>query len=223
MAVVTIALAADGRGWLDGVELAGDNARAAALAAVRRIATDRRRPVRVQATEPDGSVWHFMVGPDGILDAEQEHQALTDPDAHAVPPAYRAAVEAVVAAADGDQEHIAMLLAARLELRVMAEHGAGHPYVWRARELRAHLTYVYGKPGAACELYVEVARGWAECASDEYWAAAQRAHALWHATADERWRLVWLGNQLADLLRLAPDPERAMRALREVLRRVDEL
>ncbi|MGW2865598.1 hypothetical protein [Streptomyces sp. NPDC001205] len=158
-----------------------------------------------------------------ILDPDQTRQLMADPDALNAPAAYRQRIEAIVAAIDGDQEHIAMNLARRLEESAAAEHGSAHPFVWRVRELRAHATYVCGLPGAACELYLEVARGWHHMDSPAYWGAAQRAYALWHATNDERGRMVWLGEQLVDVLRLALPDHRANTALAEVLRRVDDI
>ncbi|MFC9431514.1 hypothetical protein [Streptomyces sp. NPDC056987] len=224
---VMVALAADGRAWVDGVEVnAGhgtlEESRAAALEQVRRIVRQRRRAVRVAATDPDGSLWRFGVVLDGtVVTPEQVQEAMTDPDAVEVPAAYQHRAAAVSAALDGGQEHIAMRLALLLEEDAAQEHGPEHPYVLRARELRAHATAECGLPSAGAELYLDAARGWARLHSDAYWGAVQRAYALWHRAAENEARMVWIGEQLVDVLREAGD--RSHMPIRTVLRRVDEL
>lgn len=223
---VTIALAADGRGWVNGVEVRGDDpdaTRAAALGQVRRIAAQRRRPVLVAATEPDGRHWRFVVTTDGeVLEPNEARELTRDPDAEEVPAAYAERAAAVCAALDGGQEHVGLGLAVTLEEDIVKDHGSEHPYRWRARELRAHAAVVCGLPGTGCELYLEAARGWAEVQSPAYWGAVRRAYALWHQATEQQARMVWLGEQLREVLELA-GKGRDFEARAAVVQRVDEL
>ncbi|ORT54189.1 hypothetical protein [Streptomyces sp. CB03238] len=224
---VTITIAADGRGWVDGHEVRGTNgtledAHAATLAHVVRIARQRRRAVKVTATEPDGRRWAFVVTTDGdVLEPHQATHLTQDPDAEDVPAAYAVQVAAVCAALDSGREHAGMGLALKLEGEVVGRHGGDHPYVWRVRELRAHAAVVCGLPGTGCELYLEAARGWAELHSPAYWAAVRRAYALWHHATEQPARMVWLGEQLKEVLELGGP--RATSARTHVVQRVDEL
>ncbi|MFH8993148.1 hypothetical protein [Streptomyces sp. NPDC017940] len=227
---MAVALAHDGRSWVDGVELRRtgsgtlQDARAAALAHVGRLARERRRPVHVEATEPDGRLWHFVVGPDGdVLEPTDARGLADDPDACTVPPALRPATDEISEAIDSGREHVAMKLARRLQEDLEAEHGPTHPMSLRARELRAHAAYRCGMPGVGCELYIEAARGWLELSSTTCVVeAVQRAYALWHQIQDEPARIAWLGEQLADLLTRGGS-ERTRAAASVVLRRVDEV
>lgn len=227
--VVTVALAADGRSWVDGSELRSapdgtlPGARAAAFAEVARIARQRRSPIRVEATDPDGTVWRFLVTEDGdVHDPDKASELKVDPDAAEIPPEYRAAVSEVVEAIEGGREHVAVKAARRLEEDAIARHGTGHPYALRALELRAHAVYVCGMPSIASELYAEAARGWHTLGSTAYWEAAQRAYALWHRIGDEPPAgTVWLGQQLVEVLELGG--RRTRESVRALLRRIDEL
>ncbi|MGW5679226.1 hypothetical protein ACWEV4_29800 [Streptomyces sp. NPDC003860] len=221
---VTIALAPDGRAWVDGVELrAGSGgARATALAQVHRIAQRRRRAVLVAATEPDGRRWQFVVTVDGdVLEPHEATELMRDPDAEAVPAAYVARAAAVSSALAAGRAQEGLRLAIALEQDASVEHGTGHPYRLRARELRAHATAAAGLPGTGCELYLDVARGWADMRSPAYWGAARRAYALWHQADEQQPRMVWLGDQLREVLEAGG--ERAGRARAAVVRRIDEL
>ncbi|MFI5752430.1 hypothetical protein ACIBBE_42790 [Streptomyces sp. NPDC051644] len=226
--MVTIALATDGRSWVDGTEIKAapdgtvDGARATALDHVARIARQRRRPVRVEATDPTGDVWRFVVDESGhVHDPDKVQELRDDPDAHQVPPEARAAVAEIVAAVVSGRGHVAMTLARQLEDKATAEHGAGHPHALRAAELRAHAAQACGVPGIACEVYIDAARGWHQLGSDEYWPAVQRAFALWHRVQNEPAGTAWLGQQLVDVLELGGS--RAAATIGAVLRRIDEL
>ncbi|MFE0107110.1 hypothetical protein [Streptomyces sp. NPDC059009] len=230
--LVTIALASDGRSWVDGTEVQAtegglDQARAAAMGHVAQIARQRRGPVRVEATDPDGAVWRVVVDPErGILEPGEARELPDDPDANAVAAAYAQGVAAVNQALADGLELVATRRACELEAEAIAQHGSDHPYVWRTRELRAHTAYRVGMAGMACELYLEAARGWRELGSDAYWGAIQRAYAMWHHTQDEEGRTVWLGEQLVDELRLGASRAgggKSAGTLRAVLRRIDEL
>ncbi|MEU6460098.1 hypothetical protein [Streptomyces sp. NPDC047065] len=229
--VVTIALAADGRSWVDGTELktASDgtlaSARAIALEEVRRLAQKRRRPVRVDATDPDGARWLFLVDADGQVHEPEAAPLLPDdPDAYEVPAEHREAVAEVIAAIAGGQgrEHVAIKAARQMEEDLAARHGQGHPYVLRALELRAHAVYACGMPSIGCELYLDAAEGWRLLGSPAQRDALQRAYALWHRIADEPSAgTVWLGQRLVDALRQG-GPQ-AQPAIRAVLAQIDRL
>ncbi|MCW8383962.1 hypothetical protein [Streptomyces justiciae] len=227
--VVTVALATDGRSWVNGSELrsAADGtlpgARAVAFEEVTRIARQRRHPVRVEATDPDGTVWHFVVTEDGgVHDPDKARQLRVDPDAVEVPAEARSVVDEVVTAIEGGREHVAMKMARRLEEDLVARHGAGHPYALRALELRAHAVFACGMPSIGCELYTTAARGWHEVGSEAYWGAAQRAYALWHRIGDEPPAgTVWLGQQLVEVLELGGP--RTSDTVRAILSRIDTL
>ncbi|MFD8386182.1 hypothetical protein ACFV2X_48080 [Streptomyces sp. NPDC059679] len=225
--MMAITLAADGRGWVDGVLVATEpdstlaETRAAALRQCAQVAQDKRRSVWVEATDPDGRAWALAVHPSGqVQDAAEAAELVADPDGEVTPKAYREQVAAAVEAVERGQEHVGMRLARSLETELVARYGAGHPYVWRAVELRAHAAFECSMPAAACELYLEAARGWAALDSDAYWGAAQRAYACWHRVTEQD-RAVWLGEELEAALRLGG--ERARGAVRRVLRRVDEM
>ncbi|MEU8623057.1 hypothetical protein [Streptomyces sp. NPDC048623] len=223
---VVVALAADGRGWVDGVEVRGgtdtESARAAVLAHVGRIARKRRRPVPVSATDPDGHRWTFVVTTEGEALEPHEARGLTsDPDAQDVPAAYAEQAAGIRAALDAGREYTGLRLAAELEQQIAKEHGDDHPFRLRALELRAHAATVAGLPGTGAELYLEAARGWDTLASPAYWGAAQRAYALWHRASEQAPRMIWLGEQLRDVLVLGG--ERTAEARAVVLRRIDEL
>ncbi|PAU50898.1 hypothetical protein CK936_00105 [Streptomyces albireticuli] len=224
--MIKVLLAADGRGWVDGIEVPSEDStlagtRAAALRQIARAAAEQRRSLRVEATDPDGAVWLLVVHPSGrVQDATEVRELVADPDGETTPAEYRERVVAVVRAVEAGTEHAAMRLARFLETGIAGAYGAGHPYVWRALELRAHTNLVCGLPGSACELYLEAARGWAGIGSAAYWGAAQRAYACWHRVREAE-RSVWLGGQLAEVLRLGGD--RAHPALRGVMGRMDDL
>ncbi|MFF2902733.1 hypothetical protein [Streptomyces sp. NPDC057966] len=213
---------------MDGAEIKAapdgtvDGARATALDHVASIARRRRCPVRVEATDPTGAVWRFVVDEGGhVHDPDQAQELRVDPDAHQVPPSIREVVTEIKAAVIDGCEIDAMALAQQLEDTATAEHGKGHPYALRAAELRAHAAQAGAMPGIACEIYIEVARGWHRLRSDEFWAAAQRAYAVWHQVQNEPTSTVWLGQHLVDVLELGGS--RAAPTIRATLRRVDEL
>ncbi|WP_327359790.1 hypothetical protein [Streptomyces sp. NBC_01304] len=225
---LAVALAHDGRSWVDGVEVRAhtdgtlSGARAAALNHVARIARQRRRPVRVNATEPDGHVWHFVVGPDGeVVEPHAAHQLPDDPDARRVPPELAVRVATVNEAISSDRHHIALKLAQDLDAELADQHGLDHPHALRARELRAHAAYRAGLVGEACELYLDAARGWHQLASDAYWDAVQRAYALWHQVQEDSTRIVWLGDRLVEILELGD--ARADATAAAARQRIDQL
>lgn len=227
--VIAIELAADGRAWVDGRELAAaggdlEETRAAALREVTLLAQRRSRSIRVAALDPDGREWRLLVHPSGLVQDEgQATQEMTgDPDALTVPASLRPRTAAVATALENGRELEAAQLARNLETDVTAMYGARHPYALRARELLAHTRLAIGMPGGACEMYASAARGWAALESTSgYRRAAQRAYACWHQVHDPA-QAIWQGQQVVEVLRLGGgDAEQA--AVREVLRRTDEL
>ncbi|MER7959325.1 hypothetical protein [Streptomyces sp. NPDC096030] len=222
----TVELAEDGRrGWVNETEICSDQpggARAAAITRIRGIARQRRRPVLVAATEPDGHRHHFVVTAEGtILKTHQASGLIRDPDAEETPAAYAARACAVCAALQSGQERTGLGLAVRLEKDIARAHGRDHPYRWRALELRAHAVALCGLPSTACELYLGAAKGWAALASPAYQGAARRAYALWFQAGEQQTRALWLGEQLRDVLGLGGDE--ASSARMAVVHRISEL
>ncbi|MEU3356076.1 hypothetical protein [Streptomyces sp. NPDC037389] len=223
--MVQVLLAEDGRAWVAGTEVAEqgtalDTARAAALLHLTRLAAHQARTVHVEATDPDGKVWRLLVHPSGTIEEATKGVFDTDPEGERPPAAFRERVTAIVTDIEAGREHIAMGAAGQLEADIVAAYGERHPYSWRAVELRAHATFVAGLPGAACELYLKAAQGWAGLHSSAYWGAAQRAYACWHRIGAPD-QAVWVGQELIEVLRTGG--ESAQSALRTVLGRMDAL
>ncbi|MDI3390144.1 hypothetical protein QIS99_28720 [Streptomyces sp. B-S-A8] len=229
MTEVKVALAHDGRSWVDGVEVRAadgtlDGARAAALKHVARLARQRRGPVLVRAEDPDGQVWELAVGIDGeVVEASDAHLLADDPDAQQVPAELEVRVATVSEALAADRGYIALKLAEDLDADLGQQHGLEHPHALRAKELHGHVhaTAREGRAVEACALYLEAARGWSRLNSPSYEGALQRALALWGELADDPARIVWLGEQLVDLLVL--DGSRAQPTAAAIQRRIDAL
>lgn len=220
-----IQLAADGRAWVDGELTADadsvDDARRTAIRAVMGKARTVSRTVRVTATDPDGEVWRILVHPSGRVEEDQGAAHLdSDPDAVTVPRVYRGQAGTVRAAIEIGDEMAGLRTARALHESVTADVGPDHPYALRARELAAFAALNAELPGEACEMYADVAKGWAELGSSAYWHAAQSAYYCWHQVKDAG-RAVYLGDVMSAMLRLGGAA--AMPTLRAVLARVDRL
>ncbi|MEU0950671.1 hypothetical protein ABZ379_49920 [Streptomyces canus] len=208
--VVIVMLESDGRYWIDGAQLraAADataaGARRAALVSVANMAQKSRRSVRAVITEPDGRVWRLFLGADGQLaqPVQPTSGTLDDLDALQVPGHYRSAVDEIVTAIEDGRADHARHQTRRLVQAASAEYGAGHPYALRAMELHAHASYAADSPEAACDLYLQAARGWHRRGSVQYWSAAQRAYAVWHRAAFDPTLAAWQGEELMSVLRL---------------------
>ncbi|MFC9068830.1 hypothetical protein [Streptomyces harbinensis] len=224
---MTIELTPDGRGWVDGQALMTEDGtdttqlRAAALREVTGAAVRGGRSVVVEATDPDGAVWTMVVHPSGRVETGAAVDELAaDPEGTRPPAAYRDWMAEIWEAGESGRHLDALSMATKIQEQATADYGTRHPYAWRAREVAAHVALLCGTPGRAAEMYMEAARGWAELGSAAYWAAAQRAYACWHQVPEAA-QGAWLGEQLAELLRLGGDE--ALPTLRLVLARTDEL
>ncbi|MFD0383188.1 hypothetical protein ACFQ2B_14975 [Streptomyces stramineus] len=89
--VYTIVISTNGEATIEGepVELLpGQDARTSALADIRIRAARRGHPIRINAKEPDGSVWPLIVDHDGAVTVLQApHPAPPPPPAPTPPPA----------------------------------------------------------------------------------------------------------------------------------------
>ncbi|MGW2365192.1 hypothetical protein ACWCZ5_06410 [Streptomyces sp. NPDC001667] len=199
--VYTIVISATGETTVDGepVEnLPGQDARTSALADIRVRAARRGHPVRVNAKEPDGSVWPLIVDHDGAvtpLDTPHPTPVATPPPAPAV------AVPALTERAAGplDPRHAPLLgrvvtaelrgdlagaaaAAADLETVLTAELGPLHPHTLGALATRAWLSLLLRDDwAAATRLHVLAAerRRQAGAPDVETRRAARNAHAAW--------------------------------------------
>ncbi|MFD6243358.1 hypothetical protein ACFWFV_28330 [Streptomyces diastaticus] len=213
---VAVELATDGRVWVDGVEVRAESteaARAAAVARVEELARARRRPLRMVARDPDGSVYEVDVAPPGVP---------ADPDARTMPARYAGRMAALVEASRR-RERSAAERAEALCQEVCGEHGSGHPYALRVRELHGIVMARAGRPADGVSVALDVARGWHDLgSSDASWDAVLTAGRLWeHLGGAASSEGVWLGERLARALARCGERGAAQRSA--VLRRVDQL
>ncbi|AWN32624.1 hypothetical protein [Streptomyces sp. NEAU-S7GS2] len=223
--VVKVAVTDGGDAWVDGARLASEpgrsaaQARAAALRVVAEMA-DEGRPLRVDASEPDGTLWRLVVHGDGrVEDAAQASQRAGDPVARTVPEDYQAQRDVIVAACQAGRTAVAAVLAESLCQQAADEHGRTHPYALQARELHGVALLQDGDAAGACEAYVAAARGWAGQNRTAYQEALRRAYACWQRVDDTSG--VWLGEQVVAVVRLGGEDVSDM--LRAALTRLDRL
>ncbi|WAD00562.1 hypothetical protein [Streptomyces sp. NA13] len=213
---VAVDLATDGRVWVDGVEVRAasvEAARAAAVARVEDLARRRRRPLRMVARDPDGRVHEVEVAPPGVP---------ADPDARTIEP-YSGRMAAIVEASRRGSHPTAERAVEALRREVCEEHGPGHPYALRVRELHAIVAARAGRPAEGVAMALDVAEGWRVLGSpDAAWEAIQCAGTLWERLGGvHSGSGAWLGERLAHAL--ARHGERGASARAAVLRRVDQL
>ncbi|MEU8580543.1 hypothetical protein [Streptomyces abikoensis] len=196
--VYTIVISATGEATVDGEQvenLPGQDARTSALADIRVRAARRGHPVRINAKEPDGSVWPLIVDHDGAvtpLDAPHPapHPAPVPEPAAPLPPRpleplapHHAAVLGRVVAAElrGDLAGAAAA-AEELETALTAELGPLHPHALGALATRAWLSLLLRDDWAgAMRLHLLTAerRRQAGPPDAETRRAARNAHAAW--------------------------------------------
>ncbi|MBO8195032.1 hypothetical protein ITI46_25755 [Streptomyces oryzae] len=182
--------------------------RTSAIDAVAAAAHGLGRPVRAEATEPDGTVWLLVISPDGAVGelaggAQRGKPPKKRPSpapapvsgAPDVPADAMSQLEAHVAAGRMDE---AVALAARLDENAADTLGLSHPDALRFREARARVTALTGDAVGAIRMYRDVAERW------HYQGAAEEAEAV-AAVADELWLQI-------------PDPETAALAGVAILR-----
>ncbi|MEV6668673.1 hypothetical protein [Streptomyces sp. NPDC051162] len=200
--VYTIVISATGETTVDGepVEnLPGQDARTSALADIRVRAARRGHPVRINAKEPDGSVWPLIVDHDGAvtpLDAPHPapHPAPAPVPAPAVAlaalteragplgPRHAALLGRVVTAELRGDLAGAAAAAEDLETVLTAELGPLHPHTLGALATRAWLSLLLRDDwAAATRLHVLAAerRRQAGAPDVETRRAARNAHAAW--------------------------------------------
>ncbi|MFI1798304.1 hypothetical protein ACH427_13270 [Streptomyces sp. NPDC020379] len=196
--VYTIVISATGETTVDGepVEnLPGQDARTSALADIRVRAARRGHPVRINAKEPDGSVWPLIVDHDGaVTPLDAPHPAPVAPPAPAAPlasltertgplePRHAALLGRVVTAELRGDLAGAAAAAADLETVLTADLGPLHPHTLGALATRAWLSLLLRDDwAAATRLHVLAAerRRQAGAPDVETRRAARNAHAAW--------------------------------------------
>ncbi|MDT0451419.1 hypothetical protein [Streptomyces hesseae] len=196
--VYTIVISATGEATVDGEQvenLPGQDARTSALADIRVRAARRGHPVRINAKEPDGSVWPLIVDHDGaVTPLDGPHPV---PAPAVVPPTpapapteqagplapHHAAVLARVVAAElrGDLAGAAVA-AEELETALSAELGPLHPHALGALGTRAWLSLLLRDDWAAAtrlHLLTAERRRQAGARDVETRRVARNAHAAW--------------------------------------------
>ncbi|MEU2867939.1 hypothetical protein ABZ769_01840 [Streptomyces olivoreticuli] len=196
--VYTIVISVTGEASVDGepVEsLPGQDARTSALADICVRAARRGHPVRINAKEPDGSVWPLIVDHDGAvtpLDAPHPVPAVTPAPAVAPParaeragplePRHAAVFGRIVAAELRGDLAGAGAAAEELEAALTADLGPLHPHTLGALATRAWLSLLLRSDwSAATRLHVLTAerRRRAGAPDVETRRAARNAHAAW--------------------------------------------
>lgn len=198
--VYTIVISATGEATVDGEQvenLPGQDARTSALADIRVRAARRGHPVRINAKEPDGSVWPLIVDHDGAVTplAAPHPVAVPEPVPTPAPPVipsprpleplapHHAAVLGRVVAAElrGDLAGAAAA-AEELETALSAELGPFHPHTLGALGTRAWLSLLLRSDWAAAtrlHLLTAERRHQAGDRDVETRRAARNAHAAW--------------------------------------------
>ncbi|MFK8851138.1 hypothetical protein [Streptomyces sp. Ac-502] len=219
-------MAADGVAWVDGARLAPpaggspEQARAAALRVVAEMA-EPDAPLRVEASEPDGSLWRLLVHSDGrVEDARSARREAEDPAAQAVPEEYQARTRVITAACEAGRYAVAARLAEELRTEAASERGADHPWALQAAELHGYVLMLSGDAPDAAEAYADAARGWAERDRQAYRTAVRHAYRCWLQVADQA-TAVWVGEQVVEVARLGGEDAAGM--LRMALGRLDDL
>ncbi|MGA5128600.1 hypothetical protein ACPCTO_02160 [Streptomyces olivoreticuli] len=196
--VYTIVISVTGEASVDGepVEsLPGQDARTSALADIRVRAARRGHPVRINAKEPDGSVWPLIVDHDGAvtpLDAPHPVPVVTPVPAVALAalteragplePRHAALFGRIVAAELRGDLAGAAAAAEELETVLTADLGPLHPHTLGALATRAWLSLLLRNDwSAATRLHVLTAerRHRAGAPDTETRRAARNAHAAW--------------------------------------------
>jgi hypothetical protein len=160
--------------------------------------------MRLEAASSDGMSWRIRTepgDPDHSFALGHEHwthQGADDAEALRVPEVYRPRAKKIIAALSEGRSGTAARLAWELYNQTMIDHGEGHPYALRARELQAHAMLESGDPVGAAVTYIAVALVWGGTA---YWGAAERAYACWQRIEESAPSLD-VGEQLVRALRL---------------------
>ncbi|MEV4440671.1 hypothetical protein AB0K09_16920 [Streptomyces sp. NPDC049577] len=192
--VYTIVISTTGEATIDGEQvehLPGQDARTAALADIRVRAARRGHPVRINAKEPDGSVWPLIVDHDGaVTPLDAPHPAalpaapspLREERAAPLDPHHAAVLGRVVAAELRGDLAAAAEAAEELETLLAADLGPLHPHTLGALATRAWLSLLQRNDWAAAtrlHLLTAERRHQAGAPDTETRRAARNAHAAW--------------------------------------------
>ncbi|MEV4047116.1 hypothetical protein [Streptomyces sp. NPDC049744] len=177
--------------------------RAAAVGTVAAAAARLGRPVRAEATEPNGTVWNLVISPDGAVvelsgggprpralrgrDTKPPRPADAAPEAERQPEdgAYAEPLALVAQHLEAGRTAQAAALAARLDEQVADRLGVSHPEALHIREVRARVTALAGDVTNGVRLTRDVAERWHHQGEHERAeAAATHAEKLWMGITD---------------------------------------
>ncbi len=193
------------------IPASGHTTRASAVDTVAGAAARLGRPVQARAIEPDGTVWHLVISPNGEVNELPggAPRAKAPKKRHDKRPV-EAATETAAPASTGPapepapdrstyaqslaliREHLeegrvgrAASLATRLDEQAAHALGVSHPDALHVREVRAWVTALIGDAVSGVRLYRDVAERWHYRGdSERAEAVAARAETLWLQITD---------------------------------------
>jgi len=228
--VLRIEITADGQARVDGTAVptplgsSVEQVRAAALRTVADMAAAAGGALRVDARDPDGTLWRLLVHPSGDIEdaaaavamptvpAQAAQDRAGDASAAGIPARYLEALIEVARAYGAQGFEAADHLAAQVEKLVEADVGVLDAQWVRIREVRAHLSYRQGAAAQATEQWIEVALAWVRLGQPDCWTAARNAHHCWLLIEDVG-DVVRIGHEVAAMWRQAGRDKQAQRTL----------
>ena len=229
--VLRIEITADGQARVDGTAVptplgsSVEQVRAAALRTVVDLAAAAGGALRVDARDPDGTLWRLLVHPSGWIDDAAAasvaapaampgatERRTDDPTAERIPAQYLESLVEVAQAYGAEGFEVADHLAAQVEKRIEADAGVLDAQWVRIREVRAHLSYRRGAAARATEQWIEVALAWVQLGQPNCWEAARNAHHCWLLIEDVE-DVVRIGYEVASMWRQAGRDKQAQRTL----------
>ncbi|WP_432094906.1 hypothetical protein [Streptomyces sp. bgisy100] len=226
--VLTIVLMTDGSVSVDGDPVPpGDDPRAAGLREATVKAAFLGRPVRVNAKEPDGSLWPLVVGPDGAVTAVESPHPVPRPaqEWNAAPsPEYAAYWDRIRAAEGRGDLPAAVGEAAELVAELGRRFGPDHPQTVNALHMQAYLALVARDHPQASWLHVQVAlrRVAAAAPHDATLQVARNAYAAWKEVADPA-TAVHIGGEVLAMWKAVARTEKDQRMVRRTEQRLADL
>ncbi|WP_367318310.1 hypothetical protein [Streptomyces sp. HUAS ZL42] len=212
--VYALAVHDDGRVEASGplVPMTRHPSRTSAIGTVAAAAARLGRPVRARATEPDGTVWHLAISPDGAVSElpgggqrarapkrgdgrPPAHPARAataparapgaEPDPRTGPDAYAESLALVTEHLQAGRVDRAAELAALLDDQAADTLGVSHPDALGIREIRARVAVLAGDVVGGVRLFRDVAERWHYRGdSERAEAAAARAETVWLQITD---------------------------------------
>lgn len=179
--VYALAVQDDGRVVAFGPQLptSAHPTRDAAIGAVAAAAARLGRPVRADATEADGTVWHLAISPAGAVAelsgggsrvktpkkraAKRPARSVstgTAPEPTTDPGTYAASMAQIRRHLEAGRIGQAAALATRLDEQAAAALGLSHPDALRIREVLARITALAGDIAGGVRLYRDIAERW---------------------------------------------------------------